>query len=274
MSAINWTCPHCNTPQTVVSEKRDSNTRQIHVGHPPDEILAIAHYSTGCSNPECGKTTVRVRLGKAKHDGRYLRFSPGSSIFDQCISPQGAAKPLPDYVPAPLAADYYEACLIRDLSPKASATLTRRCLQGMIRDFAGISRARLIDEIKALSKAVESGEADRSISEESVEAIDHVRGLGNIGAHMEKDINMIVDVDAGEAQALIELVEMLFDEWYGEREKRRARLAKVSAIAAEKKEQVSRLKEEGGSLLPAPPGAEPSDGKNALLGLIGPKTRD
>jgi len=32
------------------------------------------------------------------------------------------------------------------------------------------------------------------------EAIDAVRKLGNIGAHMEKDINVIVDVDPEEAE--------------------------------------------------------------------------
>ena len=49
---------------------------------------------------------------------------------------------------------------------------------------------------------------------ESVEAIDHVRTIGNIGAHMEKDIDLIIEVDPGEAQALIELIELLFEEWY------------------------------------------------------------
>jgi hypothetical protein len=43
-----------------------------------------------------------------------------------------------------------------------------------------------------------------------VEAIDIVRNIGNIGAHMEADINVIVDVDPDEAQTLIELIETLF----------------------------------------------------------------
>ncbi|WP_372445280.1 hypothetical protein [Clostridium estertheticum] len=36
------------------------------------------------------------------------------------------------------------------------------------------------------------------------EAIDAVRTIGNIGAHMEKDINQIVDVESSEAALLIE----------------------------------------------------------------------
>jgi hypothetical protein len=33
-----------------------------------------------------------------------------------------------------------------------------------------------------------------------VDAIDHVRKIGNIGAHMEADINVIVEVEPKEAQ--------------------------------------------------------------------------
>ena len=104
----------------------------------------------------------------------------------------------------------------------------------MIRDFANISKSRLVDEIDALRKDVDSGTADRSISMESVEAIDAVRSIGNIGAHMERDINEIIDVDPGEAQALIELVEMLFDEWYSAREKRQVRLLRIQSIKTDK----------------------------------------
>ena len=41
-----------------------------------------------------------------------------------------------------------------------------------------------------------------------------MRRLGNIGAHMEKDINLIVDIDPCEAQKLIKLIEHLLEQWY------------------------------------------------------------
>ena len=47
-----------------------------------------------------------------------------------------------------------------------------------------------------------------------MDAIGHVRRIGSIGAHMEKDINLILDVEPDEAQALIDLIELLFEEWY------------------------------------------------------------
>lgn len=147
------------------------------------------------------------------------------------LMPPSTAKPQPDCVPEPLRTDYAEACAIRDLSPKASATIIRRCLQGMIRDFCGIRKDRLIDEIKELRERVDAGNAPRGVHHDSVDAIDHVRGIGNIGAHMEKDIN---DVDPDDAQRLIELTEMLFEEWYEARDRREQRLKKIGAIAAEK----------------------------------------
>ena len=54
---------------------------------------------------------------------------------------------------------------------------------------------------------------------------------------MEKDINVIVDVDANEAQMLIELVEMLFDEWYVARHKRIERLQAITALSSQKEEE-------------------------------------
>lgn len=218
-------------------------------------MLCLKATAIGCSNLNCRKTTVQVALFNAHRPNQFdpsvVAPKPGAMpIVMMNLAPQGSAKPQPDYIPFGIRDDCYEACLIRDLSPKASATLTRRCLQGMIRDFAGISRGRLWDEIVELRKALEDGSVDRSVTPETVEAIDHVRCVGNIGAHMEKEIDQIVPVDPGEAQALIELVEMLFDEWYGAREKRRARLARVEAIAGEKKAIKSALKKQDALLTP------------------------
>jgi len=121
------------------------------------------------------------------------------------LVPESEAKLFPDYIPQQLREDYAEACLIRNKSSKASATLCRRCLQGMIRDFWRIKKARLVDEIDDLKNKVDST---------TWEAIDSVRKVGNIGAHMEKDVNLIIDVDPNEAGLLIWLIETMFEEWY------------------------------------------------------------
>ena len=64
-----------------------------------------------------------------------------------------------------------------------------------------------------------------------------MRKIGNIGAHMEKDIDLIIDIDEGEAKELIGLVELLFEEWYIARNARAERLAKIKQIREEKEEQ-------------------------------------
>jgi Domain of unknown function (DUF4145) len=234
---MNWTCPFCDRPQIVTDGNRSISQGQIYVGHSVDGKLGYSIFSIACLNEVCRKTSVRLSIGGAEFDrvGNYKGLNNEIRLFSEQILPRGTVKPQPDFIPAPLREDYVEACLIRELSPKASATLIRRCLQGMIRDFAGISKKQLIDEIKALRAAVEDGTADRSITPETVEAIDHIRGVGNIGAHMEKDIDHIVPVDPGEAQALIELVEMLFEEWYVAREQRKQKLNRIAGIASEKK---------------------------------------
>ena len=51
------------------------------------------------------------------------------------IYPASFAVQFPEYVPVQIRSDYEEAYAILSISPKASATLSRRCLQGMIHDF-------------------------------------------------------------------------------------------------------------------------------------------
>lgn len=192
-----------------------------------------------CANNSCKKVTLKVALAKwglVQGQGIVeLENQPDIAVFP--LIPESAAKPQPDFIPAPLREDYREACRIRDLSPKAAATLARRCLQGMIRDFCGISKPTLHAEIQELWRLIEAGEQPRGVTQESMDAIDAVRSVGNIGAHMERDIDIIVPVDPDEAQLLIELVELLFDEWYVARYKREQKLLAVRELADAKRAQ-------------------------------------
>jgi hypothetical protein len=196
------------------------------------------------------------RVDYSQHPGY---FQLGSLLNRWELIPESNAKPQPDYLPEQLVGDYVEACRIRDLSPKASATLARRCLQGMIRDFCKISRKTLDQEIKNLRTSLDEGTAPRGVTPESVDGIDHVRSVGNIGAHMEADVNMIVDIEPGEAQMLIELIETLFDEWYVAQHRREQRFAGVKALAEAKKAEVAQLK---GATQEIKAIAPPKDGKN------------
>lgn len=241
---FNWNCPFCDRAQTVTDERSANITEPFKIDAGAEGHLGIRASAIVCANAECRKTTVMVSAVEyGRHpQGQYYRGRDHKTLASRKLMPEGSAKPLPDYVPRAIRDDYREACLIRDLSPKASATLSRRCLQGMIRDFAGIKVKgnRLYDEIAALKTAVDEGTAPRDVSEDSIGAIDAARTIGNIGAHMEAEINLIVDVEPEEAAVLIELIESLIDDWYVNRFRRQERFAKTVAVAAEKKAVASK----------------------------------
>ena len=64
-----------------------------------------------------------------------------------------------------------------------------------------------------------------------------VRRLGNIGAHMEKDVNLIVDIDPGEAQKLVKLLELLLKDWYIARHEREELYREILVIDDKKQDE-------------------------------------
>ena len=144
------------------------------------------------------------------------------------LNPIYLDKAYPDYIPQTIRSDYEEAHAILNLSPKASATLSRRCLQGMIRDFWGISKARLVDEIDALKDLVDPS---------TKKVLDALRKLGNIGAHPEKDINLIVDIEPNEAHMLLKFIELLMQKWYIERHDNEQLLQDILDLDKDKQNQ-------------------------------------
>lgn len=216
-----WYCPFCNHNATIVGENYSSHDFTFNDGNKYGP-QTIRTQTVTCPNPKCKEYTLTLSLYDQKVNslGEVILVSPPKKTWQ--LIPAAETKVFPDYVPKVIIADYKEACLIRDLSPKASATLARRCLQGMIRDFWGIKKDRLINEIKAIENKVDPT---------TWAAIDAVRKIGNIGAHMGKDINLIIDVEPNEAKLLIGLIETLINDWYIIRQKRQESMAEIIAAA-------------------------------------------
>lgn len=252
--AFNFECPYCGSHQVVTDSMTSKRTSTYQLGENELGRFGIGSVAVACANIKCQKVTLRVWLApqQVSAQGHWYTLGIENAFLVTRLLPESQAKPQPDFIPAPIREDYTEACRIRDLSPKASATLSRRCLQGMVRDFCGISKGTLFKEIEELRKRVNDNNAPKGVTEESVDGIDHVRGVGNIGAHMEKDIDLIVPVEPHEAQLLIELIETLFDEWYIAREKRRVKFANLAELAEAKKELSAQNKPN----LLSPPAAE------------------
>jgi hypothetical protein len=230
-----WTCPTCGRHATVGENDRFFGTIGLaaRAGVQDQEGFHVSASLTRCPNPDCKKSqlTVRVHHAEAAEYGNYPYFRVQPD-FDR---PAGighftflptAAKPLSAHVPASVRQDYEEACLILQLSPKAAATLARRALQGMVRHFWSVSMSRLADELKAIE-----GRCDQEV----YKAMMSLKSVGNIGAHPERDIALIVDIEPGEAQQLVDLIHLLDDEWYVARAKKEQRIAAVQLLGEQKK---------------------------------------
>ncbi len=206
-------CPFCSAVMAVTPDTQ-------RVRHPSflylDDPFYSNEYSDSCLEmtfyqcPHCKEFTILAKgIGSAVKD------------VNIAIRPLSQARKYPDYIPLAIRSDYEEASAILYLSPKASATLSRRCLQGMIRDFFQISKSSLFEEINAIKDKIPA---------EQWAVLDGVRRIGNIGAHMEKDINLIVDIEPEEAQKLIKLIELLLQQWYIERHNQQELFADIIGI--------------------------------------------
>ena len=225
MKPFNWKCPYCDHAQVVTDNNHDSAVAVIQNAGSRHGLIKGFVETTVCANQDCRELTLELRLYRVT-DQNWLHGTP---IHSWSLLPESTARPQPEYIPAPIVDNYRQACRIKDLSPNASAAMSRRCLQGMIRDFWQVQGERTLwDEIQAIKDRVDPT---------TWEAIDAVREVGNIGAHMKQDVNLILDVEPDEAQVLIGLIEMLFKDWYIDRHERAKRLDAVAALGRMKKAQ-------------------------------------
>lgn len=216
--SVNWLCPFCG--RQVSLTENSHCLKKDYLFTKAEGKSGALNYELAyivCPNPDCKEYTLRIDFFERKpntiggmRNGEHLAFFQ--------LRPKGMAKPLPDYIPAPLRQDYAEACLIEQDSPKASATLSRRCLQGIIRQYYRVTKRTLYDEIQALK-----GELDPELWE----AVDKIREIGNVGAHSHDDVSIMVDVPPESARALIELIELMFEETYIKDHNRKQRIGRA-----------------------------------------------
>jgi hypothetical protein len=130
-------------------------------------------------------------------------------------------------VPLAIANDYNEAALVLDLSPQASAALSRRCLQHLLEN-SGLSKNN------NLNKAIEEA-MGKNLPSYITESLDSIRAIGNFAAHTQKSVNTgeILPVEPHEAEWNLEVLDMLFDFCYVHPAKNAARRAALDAKLAE-----------------------------------------
>lgn len=217
---LNTKCPYCGQPIPISSSTfcEQSSWFMTNGNFNQDSLIKTVFYKC----PTCDEYVIRVKgAGSAVSD------------VDVQIRPLSSANKYPEYIPESIRNDYEEACAIVNLSPKASATLSRRCLQGMIRDFWDITDKTLAKEISLLEDKVPATQR---------KVLQSLRQIGNIGAHPEADVNTIIDIEPKDAGKLIRVIEFFIDKWYIDRHEQECLFDEINAMNSEM--QTKRFSEE------------------------------
>lgn len=195
-------CPHCLV-------EFHAHVTPIYLGTDAEGVWSIDKYT--CPNPKCVKDIYYLLKDGVYQNGQTRQWH-NRNAYDKIslIRPKGVNRsPLSLDVPQQFADDYKEACLVLSDSPKASAALSRRCLQLLLRERAGIKKGDLFNEIQ---EVIDGGKLPSHIEE----SIDAIRNTGNFAAHpiKSKSTGEIVAVEPGEAEWNLEVLEMLFDFYF------------------------------------------------------------
>lgn len=190
-------CPHClvsfhdNVQETPLGEDQTSHWTLL---------------KNTC--PACGKFIFllgeKYNRSRVQNQNHYY-----NSRVLLCYPKGNSRTPLGPEVPAKFADDYREACVTLGDSPKASAALSRRCLQHLLREKSSVKPGNLINEIQ---QVIDSGKLPSHLTE----SLDAVRNIGNFAAHPTKSNSSgeIIEVEPGEAEWTLSVLESLFDFYF------------------------------------------------------------
>ena len=169
--------------------------------------------------PACRKIIINVEQIEVGEPAYPLRQFPAYPPFPNCGN-------VDDAVPESFGEDYKEACKVLSISPKASAALSRRVLQGILegQGYKSKTVARQIDSVLA------ENESEKMLPTHIRETVDAVRNFGNFAAHPTTEVNslQVIDVEPEEAEWCLEIIEALFDHYYVTPAKARRRLDQLN----------------------------------------------
>ncbi|SJN38509.1 Phage protein [Sphingobacterium faecium PCAi_F2.5] len=194
-------CPHCLI-------EINPNYKESLIGK--DTTGYFSTFQMNCPNEKCQKLIIELAAGDLRKD-HYDNVVGIKNIKSRIsINPLTSIRsPAPAVVDKKFSEDYKEACLILTFSPKASAALSRRCLQNILREKAKVKKGDLANEIQ---EVIDNGHLPSHL----IESIDAIRNIGNFAAHpnKSKSTGEIVEVEFGEAEWLLDVIEALFDFYF------------------------------------------------------------
>lgn len=224
-------CPYCGCTYQVIAGQNVF----AHLLADPGATIAEHSVIYVCPYAACRKAEIHVEAGlfpqalkdKPEHERHKYRSNLPNSFFRQRLLPMNAGGKQEFKMPKiseTIYKDYDEACKLLPVSPSASATYARRCLQHMIRDKFKLKPGKLQNEISTLSSL------PNPVSQEIIDALDAVRKLGRFKALPEDDVKIIVDITASEAQRVIDVIEILLRDWFIAPEEHVRRLTELKLL--------------------------------------------
>ncbi|MGG1650531.1 DUF4145 domain-containing protein [Paenibacillus sp. NRS-1775] len=189
-------CPYCNKGFNAVT---DFHKKLISINENPYSILGIVcplchELSILKFPPDTLVSHKAESIRQAIYEGDYEFLVPHKHQSTSVLVPEEFRK------------DFAEATATLKQSPNASAALSRRCLQNILRNHFGIHKRNLYSEIKEYLTSTD-------VPSYLYESLDLIRLSGNIGTHPLKNevTGEIVEVKEQDAKIMLDIIELLFD---------------------------------------------------------------
>lgn len=215
-------CPHC--------EARCAFTRKGTIEWPlsnaikQDMHVIVACYCQSCGGPIL-QWTVAPRVG-----GHADMSAACSRVVFPLASTRQKTSAVVRQLDCDLAQDYDEAVSCEPLSLQAASCLLRRCASHILIDNCGAPKNQ------TLGQQIKHARNDGKLPEHISEQVDGVLNHGNQSAHpWFDDSGEILKVEQRDLDWCFEIVQLMFDHYYIEPQKRAERKQRMEAIVKEKR---------------------------------------
>lgn len=183
-------CPHC-----LVAFNDAQSHKSVFKEYDEDGYWEVERRRC----PECDKLILHLRNSNNSRNTHSFVL----------VRPRASERPCPIEVPEKYSEDFNEAALVLSDSAKASAALSRRCLQNILREEAKTKNKDLADQIEEVI-------AGNLLPSYLADDLDAVRHIGNFAAHpiKSKQTGEVLPVETGEAEWNLDVLEALFDFYF------------------------------------------------------------
>lgn len=156
----------------------------------------------------CDELTIWLHVCKLTREGHTAQVFKKTCKFILMIPKFNITK-IPTNTPDFIAEDYKNAHKLLDVYHNASAAMSRRCLQAILRHEYEIPKNIENNFFKEIKYVIEQNDLSSTL----LGVLDHIRKIGNIGAHPDK----IISVSYEDAEICLTILSDLLDEFYVKR---------------------------------------------------------